>query len=59
VITPAGPARRFFDDVNASLKDFTLVPDTSHFSSFRHPDRFLDLMVTKVRPVVTGERAAR
>ena len=59
VITPAGPARRFFDDVSAPLKDFTLVPDTSHFSSFRHPDRFLDLMVTKVRPVVTGERVAR
>ncbi|WP_433247516.1 alpha/beta fold hydrolase [Streptosporangium sp. CA-135522] len=55
VITPATSARRFFDDVTAPVKDFALIQDAGHFASFRHPDRFLDLMLTKVRPAVTRE----
>ncbi|MES4901090.1 MULTISPECIES: alpha/beta hydrolase [unclassified Streptomyces] len=55
VMTPPEPAKRFFDDVTAPVKDFALIRDASHFASFRHPDQFLDLMLTKVRPVVTGE----
>jgi pimeloyl-ACP methyl ester carboxylesterase len=58
VLTPPEPARRFFDDVTAPVKDFALIEDTSHFASFYRPDRFLDLMLTKVRPVVTGELIA-
>ncbi|MEU5612491.1 alpha/beta fold hydrolase [Streptomyces sparsogenes] len=57
VMTPPEPAKRFFDHVSAPVKDFALIRDASHFASFRHPDRFLDLMLTKVRPVVTGEPA--
>jgi hypothetical protein len=41
------------------VKDFALIPDASHFASFRHPDRFLDLMLSRVRPVVTGDAAVR
>ncbi|WP_433417566.1 alpha/beta fold hydrolase [Microtetraspora malaysiensis] len=55
VITPPESARRFFDDVTAPVKDFALIEDASHFASFRHPDRFLDLMLTKVRPALTSE----
>ncbi|WP_030411207.1 alpha/beta fold hydrolase [Streptomyces sp. NRRL S-1448] len=58
VLTPPEPARRFFDDVTAPVKDFALIRDASHFASFRHPDQFLDLMLTKVRPVVTGRPVA-
>ncbi|MFF4845837.1 alpha/beta fold hydrolase [Streptomyces collinus] len=54
VLTPPEPARRFFEEVTAPVKDFALIEDASHFAAFRHPDRFLDLMLTKVRPVVTG-----
>ncbi|MEU4040194.1 alpha/beta fold hydrolase [Streptomyces collinus] len=54
VLTPPEPARRFFEDVTAPVKDFALIEDASHFAAFRHPDRFLELMLTKVRPVVTG-----
>ncbi|WP_433796233.1 alpha/beta fold hydrolase [Actinoplanes sp. CA-252034] len=54
VITPAGPARRLFDDVTAPVKDFALISGASHFASFREPGRFLDLMLTRVRPVIDG-----
>ncbi|MGQ5636368.1 MULTISPECIES: alpha/beta fold hydrolase [unclassified Streptomyces] len=59
VLTPPEPARRFYADVTAPVKDFALIPDASHFASFRHPDRFLDLMLSRVRPVVTGDAAVR
>ncbi|WSA56739.1 alpha/beta hydrolase [Nonomuraea fuscirosea] len=55
VITPPEPVRRFFDDVTAPVKNFSLIQDASHFASFRHPDRFLDLMLTKVRPLLTSQ----
>ncbi|MEV7379108.1 alpha/beta fold hydrolase [Streptomyces lydicus] len=57
VLTPPGPARRFLDDITAPVKDFALIRDAGHFASFRHPDQFLDLMLTKVRPVLTREPA--
>ncbi|MEU4155012.1 alpha/beta hydrolase [Actinoplanes sp. NPDC026670] len=56
VITPPAPARRFYDAITAPAKDFALIPDASHFASFRHPDRFLDLLLTRVRPVIDGHR---
>jgi pimeloyl-ACP methyl ester carboxylesterase len=59
VITPPAPVRRFFDDVTAPVKDFALIQDASHFACFRHPDRFLDLMLTKVRPMLTGRPITR
>ncbi|GHE00457.1 alpha/beta fold hydrolase [Streptomyces alanosinicus] len=59
VLTPPEPARRFHDDVTAPVKGFALIREASHFAAFRHPDRFLDLMLTKVRPVVTGAAAGR
>ncbi|MFF3216111.1 alpha/beta fold hydrolase [Streptomyces sp. NPDC002886] len=56
VITPAERARRFFDDVQAPVKEFELIGNSSHFACYRDPQRFLDLMLTRVRPVVTGTR---
>ena len=55
VLTPPEPARRFHDSVTAPVKDFALIPKAAHFASFRHPDFFLHLLLTKVRPVVSGE----
>ncbi|MEU2712259.1 alpha/beta hydrolase [Streptomyces sp. NPDC007205] len=55
VLTPPEPARRFYEEVTAPVKDFALISNASHFASFRHPDQFLNLLLTKVRPVVTGE----
>ncbi|MQY37963.1 hypothetical protein SRB17_59710 [Streptomyces sp. RB17] len=59
VLTPPQPARRFYDEVTAPLKDFALIREASHFAAFRHPDHFLDLLLTKVRPVTTGEAVGR
>ncbi|OIV38721.1 proline iminopeptidase [Mangrovactinospora gilvigrisea] len=58
VLTPPEPARRFVADITAPVKDFALIEDASHFAAFRHPDRFLQLMLTRVRPVLTGTWAA-
>ncbi|GGU89288.1 proline iminopeptidase [Streptomyces filipinensis] len=55
VLTPPEPVRRFHEAVSAPVKDFALIGEASHFASFRHPERFLDLLLTRVRPVVTGE----
>ncbi|MFF3129954.1 alpha/beta fold hydrolase [Streptomyces sp. NPDC057908] len=54
VFTTPELAKRFFDDVQAPVKDFALITDAGHFASFRHPDQFLTLMLTKVRPAITG-----
>ncbi|MFE0378294.1 alpha/beta fold hydrolase [Streptomyces inhibens] len=57
VLTPPQPAKRLFDDVTAPVKDFALIRGASHFASFRHPDQFLTLMLTKVHPAITGKPA--
>lgn len=53
VLTPPEPAQRYYEAVTAPVKDFALIRNAGHFASFRHPDQFLDLLLTKVRPVVT------
>lgn len=53
-LTPATRARRFFDGVAAPHKDFALIHDANHFAAFWQPEQFLDLLVTRVRPVVVG-----
>lgn len=50
-------ARRFFDDVQAPIKGFAVIEDCSHFAAFRRPERFLELLLTHVRPAVAGESA--
>ncbi|MFF3920452.1 alpha/beta fold hydrolase [Streptomyces sp. NPDC001852] len=56
LVTPPGRARRFFDDVEAPAKHFELVEDAAHFSAYTHPDRFLALLLDRVRPLVSGSR---
>ncbi|MGF1427965.1 alpha/beta fold hydrolase [Kitasatospora sp. LaBMicrA B282] len=59
VLTPPAPAKRFFDEVTAPVKEFALIRNASHFAAFRHPDQFLDLMLTKVRPAITTTPTTR
>ncbi|AUG78334.1 proline iminopeptidase [Kitasatospora sp. MMS16-BH015] len=58
VLTPPEPARRLFADVTAPVKKFALIEDAGHFASFRRPARFLDLLLTEVRPVITATPVA-
>jgi pimeloyl-ACP methyl ester carboxylesterase len=50
LVTPPGRARRLFDDVQAPVKHFELVADAAHFAAYTHPDRFLALLLDRVRP---------
>ncbi|MFF4948213.1 alpha/beta fold hydrolase [Streptomyces chattanoogensis] len=52
VNTPAR-ARSLFDAVQAPVKEFTLIEDAGHFAAYKHPDRFLDFLQTRVRPALT------
>ncbi|MFF3673767.1 alpha/beta fold hydrolase [Streptomyces sp. NPDC002120] len=59
VITPAARAQAYFDAVEAPVKAFALIEDASHFAALRHPERFLELLLTHVRPHVrSGSKAA-
>lgn len=58
-LTPPQPVRGFYEDVTAPVKDFALIEGCSHFASFRNPDRFLDLMRTRVNPVLTSDTTPR
>lgn len=57
VLTSPALARSFFDDVQAPVKGFALIEDCSHFAAFQRPERFLELLLAHVRPLVTGEPA--
>lgn len=52
-LTPVARARRYFDDVQAPHKEFALITDATHFASFWQPEQFLELLLTKVRPLIT------
>ncbi|WP_327253333.1 alpha/beta fold hydrolase [Streptomyces sp. NBC_01244] len=56
VLTPVAAAKAFFDEVEAPVKRFALIEGCGHFASFSRPDHFLDLLLTHVRPAVTGRR---
>lgn len=53
VITPAARAKAYFDAVEAPVKGFELIEEASHFAWVRRPERFLELLLTHVRPLVT------
>ncbi|MEV5971752.1 alpha/beta hydrolase [Streptomyces sp. NPDC051921] len=55
VLTSPALARRFFDDVQAPVKGFALIEGGSHFAAFRRPERFLELLLAHVRPLVARE----
>ncbi|MEU2549999.1 alpha/beta hydrolase [Streptomyces roseolus] len=58
VLTSPDLARRFFDDVQAPVKNFALIDDCSHFAAFRRPERFLELLLAHVRPVLVAGKSA-
>ncbi|MFI9568856.1 alpha/beta fold hydrolase [Streptomyces rishiriensis] len=55
VNTPAR-ARAFFDEVQAPVKEFTLIEGAGHFAAYRHPDVFLDVLRTRVLPALASSR---
>ncbi|MER6375873.1 alpha/beta fold hydrolase [Streptomyces mirabilis] len=51
VNTPAR-ARAFFDDVQAPVKEFTLIEDAGHFAIYKRPELFLDFLLTRILPTL-------
>jgi pimeloyl-ACP methyl ester carboxylesterase len=48
--TPTVAARRYFDAIQAPLKNFATIPDGGHFAVFMHSDAFLRQLVELVGP---------
>ncbi len=48
-ITPAEPAKRYFEQIVAPHKEFVSIPGGDHFIPFDRPDEFLTELVTRVR----------
>ena len=44
-------ATAYFDDVEAPLKEMTLIRDAGHFAAFAQTEQFLHELVTRVRPL--------
>ncbi|MCM1974555.1 alpha/beta fold hydrolase [Streptomyces sp. G1] len=54
VLTSPELARRFFDHVQGPVQGFAVIEDCSHFAAFRRPERFLELLLARVRPLVVS-----
>ena len=61
VLTPAHQARAYIDDIKAPIKRMELISNAGHFAMFLQPDKFLEELLTYVRPLAyvsdAGERA--
>jgi pimeloyl-ACP methyl ester carboxylesterase len=53
VITLTDLAVEYFAEVEAPAKALALIEDAGHFAAFSQPDRFLDALLTRVRPLAT------
>lgn len=51
VLTTPQLATAFYNDVVAPLKEMRMVADAGHFAAFLQPERFLDQLLTLVRPL--------
>jgi pimeloyl-ACP methyl ester carboxylesterase len=54
VITLTTLATGYFEEVEAPTKELALIPDAGHFAAFTQPDRFLDELRTRVRPLAAA-----
>jgi pimeloyl-ACP methyl ester carboxylesterase len=53
LITPASFARQYFDSIQSPRKEFVLLRGGGHSAMLTMPDRFLDALLTYVRPVAS------
>jgi len=57
VLTPARPAKTYFDVVTAPVKRFALIEDAGHFAAFLQPEQFLRQLLIDVRPLSDAPRS--
>lgn len=53
VLTPPGPAKTFFDDVMAPVKNFSFIQHAGHFAAFTEPEQFLRKLLSHVSPMAS------
>ena len=58
-VTPTSAAIDYFNCVKAPNKELVLLPNAGHFAWMTAPDKFLEALVSKVRPVAIAGDAAR
>lgn len=57
VITPTQAAIDYYDCVKAPKKELVLIPNAGHFAWMTAPDKFLQALISKVRPVAVARGA--
>lgn len=57
VVTPTQAAIDYFKCVKAPKKELVLMPNAGHFAWMTAPDKFLRLLISKVRPVALARGA--
>jgi pimeloyl-ACP methyl ester carboxylesterase len=50
-ITPENLAKAYFDKVQAPYKYFAAIPNAGHSAVLTQPEKFLHILVTRVRPI--------
>jgi pimeloyl-ACP methyl ester carboxylesterase len=58
-VTPTSAAVDYFNCVKAPKKELVLIPNAGHFAWMTVPDKFLEALVSKVRPVAIARGATR
>ncbi|QYR22482.1 alpha/beta hydrolase [Paenibacillus sp. sptzw28] len=53
IITPTATAKAYFDEIEASYKEFVLIRNAGHLACFARPEQFLEELLRLVAPLVT------
>jgi len=56
-VTPTSAAVNYFNCVKAPKKELVLIPNAGHFAWMTASDKFLEALISKVRPVVIARGA--
>ncbi|MET3194138.1 alpha/beta fold hydrolase [Bacillus sp. OAE603] len=56
IITPTKNAERFFQEINAPLKEFVYIKNAGHLACFARPEQFLIELIEKVRPLAMDSK---
>ena len=57
MITPTQGAVEYFRCVKAPKKELVLIPNAGHFAFMTASDKFLEILISKVRPIALARGA--
>ncbi|MEH6938302.1 alpha/beta hydrolase [Bacillus sp. JJ664] len=56
IITPTKNAERFFQEINAPLKEFVYIKNAGHLACFARPEQFLIELIERVRQLAMSSK---